>query len=234
MIIRCLLIIHLLNIKGYAQDFDGVYSGKIFSPKNVFVLSTTSETAIGTIHLNRTDKVIFMGAVSNSKLIGSVQSNNQSWNVSGELKGDTLLLTLTSSDKTIYGKLGRVSHNSKYNVNKLLVNKAELNLDLVGTWKLIESVKVNGDKVTERITQGFTYQFLSNGSCVISSPSLDEMLRKSKLPPPKSRWETIGSNIIITTGDSKPMNTESTYEIKGDSLYLTYKGTKSLYLKVSK
>lgn len=43
-----------------AQDFDGVYFGEIFSMKNTFVLSTTGNTAIGSIYLNQNDKIIFL------------------------------------------------------------------------------------------------------------------------------------------------------------------------------
>lgn len=225
----------LFTNHAYAQDLDGIYSGKIFSEKNVFKLATTGSTAIGSIHLNRTEKIVFLGSVDNSRLVGSFQLDNSTWNVSGELQKDTLLLVLRNGDKNTSVKLKKVSQNISYNFNKLLNATSVLDVRLVGSWKFVIAIKADGSKApSNEVSRGFMYHFNLNGSCKISSPALDKLYGKNKAAIPRSSWETIGSKLVTTTGDSRPMRTESYYELKGDTLITIYKSTRSYYIRTSK
>ncbi|MCK6616472.1 MAG: hypothetical protein L6Q51_02395 [Cyclobacteriaceae bacterium] len=231
-----LLTYFYLNV-GTSQNFEGVYQGKIVTENNVLVLSTTAGTAVGTIHLNKSEKIVLLGTVTNGILSGSFKYDDKFWNLTGNIRNDSLIIQLSSGKENFSVKPKKLSSSTSFKFGKLLYEPPRYNSKVVGTWKIIYNVK-NGviNRPDNNFEKGASYQFNASGTCKLRSPSLDKEFSKSPQSVPSCKWETRGNQLIMTMqGRSAGYGTfESYYLVKGDTLVLTYKGVDSYFVRSDK
>lgn len=229
------LLLYLYANAASAQDFDGVYLGRLVSDKNVLVVSTTAGTAVGTIYLNKAEKINFIGTISNGALLGSFRHNNTSWNINGSLKNDSLLIKLASNNGSILTRLKRLSDNTSYKFSKLLNEAPSNDIQVVGTWRALYSIKDGVKEPVDSKAKGLTQIYKQGGDCQIQSIELDILYNKNPKSIPKCYWETLGGKLITTIyAGNNPYSIETQYLVKGDTLILTYKGTDSYFLRSGK
>jgi hypothetical protein len=217
-----------------AQNFDGVYQGKIISENNVLVLSTTAGTAVGTIHLNKAEKIVLLGTVANDMLSGSFKHGDKSWNLTGRIRNDSLVFHLISGKENFSAKLKKLSSSTSFKFDKLLNEPPRYDSRVIGTWKFLYNVKDGTvSRPVNSFSKGAYYQFNATGSCRLRSPALDKEFSKSPQSVPTCRWETRGNQLIMAMQgkSSGHMILESNYLVKGDTLILTYKGTDTYLLR---
>jgi hypothetical protein len=227
-----IFVLSLHSLVACSQSFEGVYTGSILSEKNVFVLSVLGEIAVGTIYLDKSEKFIFSGSVRNSKLEGIARKDTQILELVGEVMGDSLFLTIKRDNGTVKSKLVRASKDPKSNPGRYLNQKSTRDPALVGKWVFLETKDLNGRKrPPDKLSEGFSYIFNADGSCIVRSRALDAFFSEKKALPPKSTWEVIGNRLTITTGDLRPMTTEESYLIRGDTLITQFRESISVFIR---
>jgi hypothetical protein len=228
----------------YGQKLEGVYSGHFGAQVGVIELKKSGDLVIGVIYIGFNEKSFFYALA-----VGASFSNHAMLNlgdspfVKGEIKDDTLHLSLDSRDSSYAGKFNRIR---KKEINEV-VNEAFKNLskdsNLVGEWICI------GENAPEKSRNiGYKLILLENGVVVPDyaylknkmggqnrnrSYSIDEM----KNAVGNITWYTIDNKQFVTKHESSFLSTEeilSTYELKNDTLRLTnIKNFTSVYVKVN-
>ncbi|MBX2966241.1 MAG: lipocalin family protein [Cyclobacteriaceae bacterium] len=217
--IKLFILLTLLCPPVIAQNFEGVYTGALFSERNAVTMRATGSLVAGTVLINRQDKFIFFGEIKGSELTGTMDYAAKAWAFKGALIGDSLLISMTSGKETKQALLKKISSNPSKNTSKLLDpatrDAASGDEKLIGEWALkrIENPDGSPKAIDEKI-RGAVYKIYSDGSYYVHIPYIS---RNSNFSPPKSKWSTNGSK-LTTTNDFKSNTVE--YEIRGDTLIL--------------
>jgi hypothetical protein len=234
---RILFIFLLVSNDLIGQPLDGVYAGELVSSKNAFVVSTVGNLAVGSIFLNEKEKLVFLGTFEDSILEGKINLlNGDLLILIGKLSRDSLLINLRLPlDTALVAHnchLVKISSNTKYNLKKVFgrdrSNRDEL---LLGKWILVEVFDQNGAKVP---FENYTMEFKADGWLYVSSVTLNSQILSSGVRnlEPKTRWETVGSQIVSRFESAMFGSVEHTlnYSISGDTLTtINGKGYKYIY-----
>jgi hypothetical protein len=218
-----------------AQDYDGVYMGRMLSDNNVLVISSAAGTAVATIYINKVEKITFIGTIADGALLGSLKHNDKLWSLIGKIKNDSIIISLSSEKESFSTILKRLSTNTSFKFSKLLNEPPSNDILLIGTWRALYSIKDGIKKPLSSKAKGMTQTFKPGGACQIRSNELDELYAKSPKSIPVCKWETKGNKLFTTmNGSGNYLTIESTYLIKGDTLILTNKNTSSYFLRSGK
>jgi hypothetical protein len=231
----CCLLAYCCVTAVSAQDYDGVYRGRLLSDNNVLVISTTAGTAVETIYINKAEKITFIGTIADGKLSGSFSHSDKSWSLTGRIKNDSIIMQLISAKENLSTGLKRLSTNTSFKFSKLLNEPPSNDILLIGTWWELYSIKDGIKQPLSSKAKGMTQTFKPGGACQIRSNELDKLYAKSPKSIPVCKWETQGNKLFTTmNGSGNYITIESTYLIKGDTLILTNKNTSSYFLRSGK
>ena len=226
-------VLSAASFSARSQSLEGVYAGRILSEKNAFVISVVQESAIGSVYLSASEKLVFMGSVRGVHLEGTAQSNTIFLEMTGSLTGDSLFLSVKQGGRVEFRKLFRVSKKTNYNATKLVGKASSRDLALVGTWLLLDIFGKDGKKKPkDEFSAGFTYKFFADGSCLKQSPAISKFLNEVKSQPSKTSWDTQDARLFFSSGGgSGSMSYDYGYLLNGDTLVLVGKSSKEVYLR---
>jgi hypothetical protein len=220
-----------------AQHYDGVYMGRLLSDNNALVIETAASTLVATLHLNRVEKIIFTGTLAEGALSGSFKHSNKTWTLNGKFRNDSLIINLSSEQEIISARLKKISAKPSFNFKKLLNEPSLLrDMQLVGTWRLLYSVKDGVKQPLPPDIRELRKTYRSNGTCEIRSNETSKLYAQYPHLIPSCTWETRGNKLIVTTtGRHGAFSSEVTYLIKGDTLITTNdKNVSSYSLRIGK
>lgn len=172
-----------------------------------------------------------------SRLTGTIQANKTLWEVVGELKGDSLFLSMTTVTDRRFLRLKKISKNPKFNINKLMTGKSSLDIGLIGEWLLLKTYNADGTEKPIKDTKDMRYRINSDGSLVMDSPYISRFISLNHGSFPTFKWETSGAKFIQTGGSigrGQSVVIESTYHVSSDTLILEYRGSKDIMVRIKK
>ncbi len=226
-------VLSAASFSARSHSLEGVYAGRILSQKNAFVISVVQATAIESVYMSTSEKLVFMGSVRGVHLEGTAQSNNVFLEINGRLVGDSLFLNVKQNGEIQLRKLKRISRMTNYNTAKLLKSGASRNLAQVGSWALLDAFGRDGKKKPkDEFSNGFMYKFFADGSCVIQSQAINKFFNEVKAQPHKSYWDVDETKLIISTRGVSSLSYDYSFVLKGDTLSLFGKSSKEVYVRV--
>jgi hypothetical protein len=223
--------------KGGDKDkFSGAYYGVLESNAMGFVISVEAKVIIGTVYLEKSEKLSFLGILNSKNLIEpTIFLESQSLEL--QLKfgnGELVINQVNSNEKSPYF-FKKVSNNLAYNFSKEFGNNVLLDQELIGTWKMIASFK-NGIEYPSKEAKGnYKSTYLKDGRYL---GDIRTEIEKRKLGLDginvSFKWHTVGNSLIIEPSGNPALSGfshQTDYEIRKDTLIERIREFKYVYIK---
>jgi len=211
------------------QKTSGVYSGKVGNENSVLELKSSNDIILGVVFKGSYNKWFFAATSEGSGFSGNPTIGlAPEFFIRGTFKEDSVFLTIVAPDSTYIGRFKWVAkRNAEKIVSQTLDDKQSLDKRLVGEWICINSTAPSHARLIN-----WKIEFLENGIVILDHEYIKSHVEnlfakhsvKQKVVIPKMNvtWSTSVNKLIETWNtEFEQSETIKTYEIKGDSLFIT-------------